>query len=169
VSDVVKPGQAPCDRDGCTNKATHAYFRCLNHPMPAAPIEKAQPQCPDCGEPLVCSFHESTKREAAARSSCAAGDDVERFQALWDREVGGTTDTFMAALLREVADVRREMIEVCAKAIEADRDRVFEKEGVMLGEMCMYDVCAITVRRVGQPVPDNLRPLTPAALKGGAT
>jgi hypothetical protein len=47
VSDVVKPGQAPCDRDGCTNKATHAYFRCLNHPMPAAPIEKAQPPTND--------------------------------------------------------------------------------------------------------------------------
>ena len=47
---------------------------------------------------------------------------------------------------RLLADVRRETIEECALAIEADRDRVSGSEGMMLGESCIYDVCVITVR-----------------------
>ncbi len=49
---------------------------------------------------------------------------------------------------------RKRTIEDCAKAIEADKERVDGSEGMMLGESCIYDVCAITVR---------------ALLKGGAT
>lgn len=47
--------------------------------------------------------------------------------------------------------IRSDVVEECAKAIEADKERVFATGCPSLGEMCIYDVCAITVRQCAAP------------------
>ncbi len=96
---------------------------------------------------------------AGPSSRAVQATDIQRAEAwllpVW-RDLPDSTYTptsvKLAALL---AEIRRETIEACAKAIEADLARASKDRGGMtLGESCIYDICAITVR---------------ATLKGGAT
>ena len=70
------------------------------------------------------------------------------------REHAGTKQRLVHAEFHEavVAKARRDAIEECAVAIEADKQRVFATGCPSLGELCIYDVCAITVRQV-DPTP----------------
>jgi len=57
---------------------------------------------------------------------------------------------------RLAAERQRDMIaatraaerERCAKALEAERDRVMNEECITLGESCVYDVCALVIRQL---------------------
>ena len=107
-----------------------------------------------CDERRVCVAQvseEAGRLLTATDSSGVAPDDDDRIvatllaHAAYAIEVGASTTRLRAALVELLADVRRETIEECAKAIEADGVRV-EREGATLGESCKYAICAITVR-----------------------
>jgi hypothetical protein len=47
-----------------------------------------------------------------------------------------------------VESIRAEERERCAKALEAERERVADEQGGMLGEMAVYDICALHIRQL---------------------
>jgi hypothetical protein len=79
-------------------KATaHELGRALAPVRVTSPTPSA-PECPDCGEPLVCSFHEGIKNERPADSSSVTTEEL--------------------ALM--LAECRRSTIEACAKLCEEE-------------------------------------------------
>jgi hypothetical protein len=47
-----------------------------------------------------------------------------------------------------VESIRAEERERCAKALEVERERVADEQGGMLGEMVVYDICALHIRQL---------------------